>query len=364
MNRKKAIVLGCSLGGAAAVVLAVILLTVFVFVPNARAKTYFSNYFEQSYDAGYREFFQLPRNSIEGRGVTYEVRVDGKRVETFNGGFLVERLGTYRVKAKVAGRGSFSFRVNSSDLTAPQIDAGRDYVTVLTGSAADLPVPVLTDNLDEAEQISLSYAVNRDGQSVAFADGCFTPETDGKYEVIVTATDRAGNAASARVTYSAVSDPAKLHKLFYFDEPEGTNCIRDFIGGSASYNSDAQFVREGEAGSLKISFDGSHINPRFAFNAPLLSLEGATAFTFWVYNDSQNDIGMALNMGRAGFHFPAGAWTQVRVTADQIPENSDDPNYELADISGMQSFFYSTPSDQELLQNKGTLYFSAAYAEF
>ena len=389
MNKKKVILIS-SLSVGLAVVIALVLLTVFLFVPNAQDKKYYSQFFHSAYEAPYREFYQLPYNSLEGRGVTYTVRFGGREVETFNGGFLVEELGTYSVSARVQGRSAYDFSVVAKDMTAPTLSFARDYGTALVNTQVSFPQPsVLTDNLDSAENIALSYALEKDGAAVEFTGTSFTPSAAGNYTLTATAADAAGNAAQAEYVFNVVSDASKLNKVFYFDESYGTKCFMDFVGGSVSYNTDPQYVREGENGSVRVTFDGSHVNPRLAVNYPLISLADSEergefqALVFHVYNASPHAITMVLTRdtsyhgGTFGQTIPANGWAEVRYTRDMLAENPnwdvaagetpdsiDDPYFDLNDISGLQFFFFTTDGDNIMTEQGGTLYYGAAYAEF
>lgn len=92
------------------------------------------------------------------------------------------------------------------DGTKPTITVSVKQTSVGTGKVVTVPTATATDPEDGA--VLVSYAVKFGTTEIAVADGKFTPENEGTYTIVYTATDASGNTETLSFTVTAVAGGA------------------------------------------------------------------------------------------------------------------------------------------------------------
>ena len=325
-----------------------------------------SNVFESNYEIAYKEVYQFQKLTHGGKNLEYSVKdKNGKRIELCNYAFLAENDAGYDVVVtERSGKGKATFSFTVKDKTVPYVKYNRNYKNVLVGTSTEIVIPIYFDNKDAKESLVLSSTLQYGDETIEYEGATFTPDKTGKYVLTTTVTDVAGNASTITYTYNAVENESMLNKVFHTDEEEGLVCLKDLISITTSYNTDKQYVRDGENGSTKLFFNGGHVNPRCALNYPLVSLENYEKIWFYVYNDSNMTLGFFFNMTTQHVELQPKQWTRVEFLTSGMQEifTTNKNQFELADITGLQIFFHSVSTSEEIL-NTATIYMSGVYAE-
>ena len=310
--------------------------------------------------------------TYQGYNLQYEVKnSSGQVVSLINYSFIASDTKGYKVTVKVKETGeTFSYSLKTKDLTAPIVKYIRDYRNALVNEPVELVYPSYHDLVDTKESLSVNsvlyYGEDIVEEVTPNENTSFTPDKVGKYFLKTTVSDSQGNSTMVTYTYNVVDDPEYANKVFYFDEAEGVNCIKDKIAGSVVYNTESAFCYGTEKGSTKImlNHDGNtHVNPRFALNYPLIDLTGYSEIYFWVYNASAFRLGFFFNMTSAHIEIYPGQWTKfsipVSILVDLYTTNGN--QFDLHDITGLQIFFHSIETNEQILDG-ACVYLSAVYA--
>ena len=315
-----------------------------------------------------KEYYQFERATYQGFNLEYTVKdSSGAEVELNNYGFIA--LDTkYDVTVKVRETGeSHTFSLKAQDLNAPIVSYFRDYRNTMINESVDFIIPTYHDNIDSSEKltvVSTLYYGDEVIKTLSDGETSFVPDKTGKYVLRTTVADTEGNTTSIDYTYNVVDNAEYANKLFYLDEEEGVNCMKDRIASVVSHNTDLQYCHESEKGSTKIFLDGSHLNPRIALNYPLIDLNGYTEIYFWIYNDADYKLGLFFNMTSAHIELQPKAWAKFTISVSALQDvwTTNQNQFELADITGLQFFFHGVESNEQILET-ATVYFSAIYAK-
>lgn len=141
--------------------------------------------------------------------VKISVSLNGEMIDYRGGELTFTGSGVYVVVyfASDGVEGAEDFRtaiakfeiIVSEDAEAPVLSGNFDTAEIALGNELKLPVFTATDGVDG--NVSVSVTVKYQGETVATGD--FTPEKEGVYVVIYTATDKAGNSAVEKFTVVA-----------------------------------------------------------------------------------------------------------------------------------------------------------------
>lgn len=266
-------------------------------------------------------------------GKTYRLNysvtdADGNAVDVIGGAFTVDDLRGYKATASVEIGGtvhSINITVNVRDVTPPNILID----TPLRGFATrpyTLPQITVTDNTGEQIVPTVKVVYIGDGIEVeqTVSDGVFTPETEGNYRIVVSATDSAGNSDTVS------SD-------FFVRNALGENLIEDFYSEryagvvtnkqNGMTDADPEWLEtfEGRDGVVKTYSTGNAYGPHWYFSFDMTTDELAELRFESIYADvyvTSTDAGdtkfIARNQNVELGTFNTGEWVRVELTTDQI----------------------------------------------
>lgn len=324
--------------------------------------------FQQNETIAAKEYYQFERVTYQGYNLDYVVKdSSGKEIKLNTFGFIATDS-KYDVTVQVRETGeSYAYTLNVKDLNAPVVSYIRDYRNTMINESVELIFPNYHDNIDAKENLTVSSTLYYNGEivkTIAEGENSFVPDKTGKYILTTTVADTSGNTSSIDYTYNVVSDVEYANKVFYLDEAEGINCLKDCIATEVSYNTNPQYCHESEQGSMKLYLDGSHMNPRVALNYPLVNLNGYSEIYFWIYNAADYRLGLFFNMTSSHIELQPKSWAKFTVSVSVLEDiyTTNQNQYELADITGLQFFFHSIDSNEKILDT-ATVYFSAIYAK-
>lgn len=145
---------------------------------------------------------------------------ENNEISVEDGKFFVGSMAGYKITYSIEFGNETVVKetaVKVFDKTKPTIKLAREVELVRVGEDYRIPAAEISDDLDEDEDITVSYSVSFGGNKVEVTEGAFRPSAVGDYTVKYTATDKAGNVAEKTLTVSAVNEEGNVmyfnHKL-------------------------------------------------------------------------------------------------------------------------------------------------------
>lgn len=147
--------------------------------------------------------------------------INSNQIDAGNLSFTPYKAGEYTAKVTAVdadgNESEIDVKINVTgedvDVDAPVVnsatlDAFRALSPLASFDPVDLTTVTFTDDYSSAEEITVTYAVtcNDSGEAYAVKDGKFTPDRNGRYTVVFTATDKAGNSTNVSVNIT-VNNP-------------------------------------------------------------------------------------------------------------------------------------------------------------
>ena len=201
--------------------------------------------------------------------VTYSViTADGEGIAINQYDFAATELGGYIVTCTVIlSNGQTETRtitVTVQDTVAPAIEVSRAK-TGYVGEEYTLPAVTTSDVSGAITPEVKLYFVNGDEKTeVAVADGKFTPDSVGTYEMVVTAKDGSNNVATETVEITVllerVPETIDANEVVDFDEEED---LDNFLILTEVESKEWMEEFQGETGVVKLTFNRDW--PRFSF---------------------------------------------------------------------------------------------------
>ena len=231
------------------------------------------------------------------------------------------------------------------------------------GGSAQENGGTLTYNAWHDVEIPTSIAVNVAGGARRLVLAIFNYANTGYYNV--------SEIRIAGLVFSGAPMTAPASKILPYDTSDGVNYLvnRGASGGlspitAVSYNTNPDYVRDGQAGSTKAVITQNVGSTSSVFQMPVTqSFTYYDYLEFWIYNDSGFDVTFGYNeVASSGVVLKDGQWTKV-TWAVNLPGCSAG---NAINMSGMLLVIYPTSkhgtSNPIQFVTPATLYFSAGIA--
>ena len=258
------------------------------------------------YYANYGEWFVLPE--ADSVAVT---AADGKDVLIDGNKVFIDRTDDYALYLQVGGKKYESVLKVNADIV-PDIYVSKNIVYGVVNSETVLPEAVAHDGVKE---ISVAKDVYFGNAPVDISQG-FIPDTAGNYEYVVTAQIGENTFEKRIPVYIESTAEAYADKIASFDKPYGSEQMA-FADDKISYSED--FAVEDEGGSTRMSIATKFSGDILLVNAECEDVTGYDAIYFYVYNDSDLNLSIAVFWSQ-WVELAPRAWTEVLIEVDTIDE--------------------------------------------
>ncbi len=144
--------------------------------------------------------------------------------------------------------------IRSADTAAPTISLAKTELWGVQEQEIEFPKCTVYDAFSEKEEITVNAAVYYGEEEILCSQTSFVAEYMGEYKIVYTATDKAGNVATAEAKVNCVKREAD--HVTYFDKAFGSEGISLLPAGTAATTQTKKFADEEY--SLKASFAGAY----------------------------------------------------------------------------------------------------------
>lgn len=203
----------------------------------------------------------------------------------------------------------YEITVRKSGTERFQFSYEKDYFAV--GTEVELPKVIA---LDEAgKEMSYTVSLKRGENDVAFENGVFTPESVGTY-VYTARANHHGKAIEKSAVIEVVEKSSyKLRLVAELGEEYGMNQAFNFFGYTPEFTTEKAYGRD--SGSLKVTLTNDRTyNQQFSVrNLFIKDLTECTELYFYVFNDSDYNLQLSVNLGSFPVITPH-RWTKISIT--------------------------------------------------
>ncbi len=307
--------------------------------------------FRSVYYANYGEWFAFPEaDSVRATAADGgDALVEGNKL-------FVDDTDDYAL-VLICGGKEYESVLKVNAVIAPDIYVSQNIAYGVAGEETALPAAVAHDGVQE---IPVEKNVYFGETSVDISQGFF-PETAGNYEYAVTA-QVAGKTFEKRIPVYIESAAEKYaDKIVSFDKPYGLEQMA-FADDKISYSED--FAVEDESGSTRMSVATKYSGDILLVNTECEDVTCYDAIYFYVYNDSDVDLSLAIFWAQ-WVELAPRAWTEILIETDEIDEMIATGAYptikENVSAKNINGFYMSVNiSDYEdYIFNDDALYFSS-----
>lgn len=256
-------------------------------------------------EAVYGTMYYLPY-SEEGYTV-YDSENNEVSLDKSNGFFVEDTEGyTFRIGD---GKKVYEISIRTSGTERFQFSYEKEYFAV--GTEVELPKVIA---LDEAgKEMPYTVSLKKGEESVSFENGVFTPESTGTYVYTARADHHGETVEKSAVVEVVEKSSYKLRLVAELGEEYGMNQAFNFFGYTPEFTTEKAYGRD--SGSLKVTLTNDRTyNQQFSVrNLFIKDLTKCTELYFYVYNDSDYNLQLSVNLGSFPVITPH-RWTKISIT--------------------------------------------------
>ena len=256
----------------------------------------------------------MPGYTVKLKGVNDP---DGENVEVIDGKINAEKTGLYKFTYEAEGAKDAVLTVNFGYLP-PTVDLPEEGLPAFYMSKVWYAVPQFRfGNADVAAcKVKLYHESNE--EEISISDGFEASYSSGNYKWVIDAVSPEGVHKQVEYTVPAIGPTVTVpDKVFYLDEEFGIHQLGFRVPGELelSYNTDAEYKREDEQGSLKVTVaklgNGGDAGRLILEKPYIADVSEYKSISFWVYNPNDYEI-MAAYVWGGDTVCAANSWTQVK----------------------------------------------------
>ncbi len=242
---------------------------------------------------------------------------DGENVEVIDGKINAEKTGVYKFTYKAKGTKDAVLTVNFGYLP-PTVDLPKEGLPAFYMSKIWYAVPQFRFGNADVTACKVKLYHESSDKEISTLGGFVAPYSSGNYKWVIDAVSPKGVHKQVEYTIPAIGPTVTVpDKVIYLDEEFGIRQLGFRVPGELelSYNTDAEYKREDEQGSLKVTVakpgNGTDAG-RLILGIPYIAdVSEYKSISFWVYNPNDYEITTGYCWGGSTV-CAANSWTQIK----------------------------------------------------
>ena len=242
---------------------------------------------------------------------------DGENVEVIDGKINAEKTGVYKFTYKAKGTKDAVLTVNFGYLP-PTVDLPKEGLPAFYMSKIWYAVPQFRFGNADVTACKVKLYHESSDKEISTLGGFVAPYSSGNYKWVIDAVSPKGVHKQVEYTIPAIGPTVTVpDKVIYLDEEFGIRQLGFRVPGELelSYNTDAEYKREDEQGSLKVTVaklgNGTDAGRLILKKPYIADVSKYKSISFWVYNPNDYEITTGYCWG-GDTVCAAKSWTQVK----------------------------------------------------